>query len=214
MSRVLKLTMSGTSTRDQVYPAGVTVDEIDIYSFDGLRLEDYVGLIVSGGCDQIFLERRRDAISAWVRDGGRLLANGHPLRQFVDELPSIRKMEFHGLGDVWLSAVDEHPVWDGIDRRDVLLRTGVPGDHTFEKLTSIGVAGFYARNYLANLPEGASVITGIGPNKLPVDVAYSLGEGEVIVHAGNDLMSFDSTNLQPQILSHLGSGRCPQGENR
>lgn len=213
MTRILKLTMGG-ETREIADPTGITVDEIDLYSFDDTDLGAYSGMIISGGCDQIFLERRRTAFSDWVRAGGRLLINGHPLRQFVDGLPSIRKMEFHGLRDVWLSAVDEHPVWDGIDRRDVLLRTGVPGDHTFEELTSIGVAGFYARNYLANLPEGASVITGIGPNKLPVDVAYSLGEGEVIVHAGNDLMSFDSTNLQPQILSHLGSGRCPQGENR
>lgn len=210
MIRILTLTMGGEAC-ETAGPDGITVDEADIYSFYDIDLGGYSGMIISGGCDQIFLERRRDAISNWVRAGGRLLTSGHPLRQFVDGLPSIRKMEFHGLRDVWLSAVDEHPIWNGIDRRDVLLRTGVPGDHTFEELTSIGVAGFYARNYLANLPDGATVITGIGPNTLPVDVSYPLGKGEVIVHAGNDLSSFGTGDLKTQILEHLGATR---GEKR
>ena len=74
------------------------------------------------------------------------------------------------------------------------------------------MGGFYARNYLAALPEGARVITGIGPGRLPVDVSYALGAGEVIVHAGNDLTSFvnqdDSTaGFDQRIYQYLGGAR-------
>ncbi|MDO4887327.1 MAG: hypothetical protein Q3979_01270 [Actinomycetaceae bacterium] len=196
MPTVLKLVMRSPSEPDDG-----KVTTIDIYDLPGRDLADYRGLIVTMGCDQVFLHERRDELSAWVRSGGRMLVSGHPLRPFVDGMPTIRKMEFHGAGDVWLSPLGEHPIWAGVDRRDVLFNTGVPGQHSFEELTRIGVAGFYARNYLADLPEGAIEITGIGPGKLPVDVAYPLGSGEVIVHAGNDLLGFDRPGTTAERLS-------------
>lgn len=205
MPPVLTLTMNGAAA-DPVPPSppGNLAASIDIYSFNRDLLGTCRGLVVTAGCDQVFLERHRTLLSSWVRDGGKLLINGHPLRRFVDGLPSIRKLEFHGLRDVWLSAVGDHPVWNGVDRHDLLLRTGVPGDHDFEELTRIGVAGFYARNYLADIPDNSVIITGIGPGKLPVDLAYRLGEGEVIVHAGNDLTGFGFDNA---VNSYLGQER-------
>lgn len=207
MIPVLTLTMNGTAAHPvPPSPAENSSSSIDLYSFTEEILDACRGLVINAGCDQIFLERHRDILSSWVRSGGRLLVNGHPLRRFVDLLPSIRKLEFHGLRDVWLSTVDDHPIWNNVDRRDLLLRTGVPGTHTFEELTRIGVAGFYARNYLADIPEGSRIITGIGPGKLPVDLTYPLGDGEVIVHAGNDLHGF---GLVDAINSHLGRERAP-----
>ncbi|MDK8783007.1 hypothetical protein ACRQD2_07665 [Actinotignum sp. GS-2025e] len=175
---------------NMVRDASTPPDLIDTYELPGTQLADYRGIVVSMGADQLFLETQRERLSAWVRAGGKLLANGLPMRRWVDGLPSHRKMEFHGLDDVWLSAVEPHPIWEGVERRDMLLRTGVPGQHSFEELREIGVAGFYARSFLAELPEGTRVITGIGPGKLPVDISYRLGEGEVIVHNGNDLSGF------------------------
>lgn len=162
----------------------------DVYDFDALDLDAFAGIMVSGGCDQRFLAARSERISAWVRAGGRLLVNGHPMERFVEGMPKHRKLDFHSTRDLWLTEVQSHPIWSGVDRRDLLLRTGVPGEHSFEELERIGVAGFYAHAYLVDLPVDAVTITGIGQGCLPVDVAYPLGAGEVVMHLGNELGSF------------------------
>ncbi|WP_257159641.1 hypothetical protein [Corynebacterium cystitidis] len=184
---------------------------INVYDLAATDLSDVAGLIISGGCDQVELKRNAEKLTSWVNNGGRLLVNGHPRQVFVDKLPQIRALQFKGVKDVWLSAVEPHPIWEGIERKDVLLRTGVPGHHCFEELQRIGVAGFYAHAYLADLPENASVITGIGEHRMPVDVSYRLGAGEVIVHAGNDLGSFQyedksTHDLRAQINTYLAGG--------
>lgn len=181
---------------------------IDTYDFSSCPLEEYQGIIISMGADQIQLSRMKDRLSAWVRSGGRMLINGLPMRSFVDGMPTHRKMQFHGFEDVWLHHIENHPIWEGVDMRDVLLRTGVEGSHSFEEMLEIGVAGFYARSYLAELPDNARVITGIGSGKLPVDVSYALGEGEVIIHNGNDLGSFafagtTTEHLRERIHNYL-----------
>jgi hypothetical protein len=184
----------------------------DVYDLDGLDLSGTRGIMVSGGCDQRFLRGRRALLDDFVSAGGRLLINGHPLEPFVSGLPAHRKLEFHTTRDLWLSETGSHPIWDGIDRRDLLLNTGVPGRHTFEELTRIGVAGFYAHAYLVDLPQDAVAITGIGQAALPVDVSYPLGNGEVIIHLGNDLMGFSrpgtsAHDLSHRVLRHLEEGR-------
>lgn len=192
MAKVLKLIMGKPSENTKKSDCTDSrVHTIDIYDLPNVDLSRYSGLICTMGCDQVFLNKHRDRITGWVRDGGTLLTSGHPMLPFVNGLPSTRKMQFHGLEDVWLTACKPHPIWNGIERTDVLFNTGVPGRHTLDELKKIGVAGFYARNYLAELPAGAIVITGLGPTCLPVDVSYRLGAGEVIVHAGNDLLGFD-----------------------
>lgn len=180
----------------------------DVMTLDGIALDSATGIIVSGACDQRFLNSRRERLSAWVASGGRLLVNGHPMHAFVDGLPELRRIEFHTPEDLWLTAIERHPVWDAIDRTDLLFNTGVPGEHDLETMRRIGVAGFYARAFLARLPEGARVITGLGPGRLPVDVSYPLGAGEVIVHAGNDIGGFSSAGLPrgrhgAQIITYL-----------
>lgn len=180
----------------------------DVYDLDGIDLDAYAGIMVSGACDQRFLAARTDRLSAWVRAGGRILVNGHPLERFVENMPEYRKLDFHTTRDLWLTEMGSHSIWDGVDRRDVLFNTGVPGTHSFEELEHIGVAGFYAHAYLVDLPEGAVVITGIGQGRLPVDVAYPLGTGEVILHLGNDMQAFNrpgtsAADLGERTLTYL-----------
>ena len=180
----------------------------DVYDLDGIDLDAYAGIMVSGACDQRFLAARTDRLSAWVRAGGRILVNGHPLERFGENMPETRKHAFHTTRDLWLTETGSHPIWDGVDRRDTLFNTGVPGTHSFEDLQRIGVAGFYAHAYFVDLPEGAVVITGIGPGRLPVDVAYPLGTGEVILHLGNDLTAFSrpgtsAADLGERTLTYL-----------
>ena len=35
------------------------------------------------------------------------------------------------------------------------------------------------------------VVNGLGPRRLPLDFVYTMGAGEVLVHGGNDLWSWD-----------------------
>ena len=184
------------------------IHAIDVYDLDAIHLDGYTGMLVDGGCDQRFLASRSERLSAWVRNGGRIVANGHPVLRWLEGLPAHRKLDFHTLADLWLSTTGEHPIWAGIDRRDLLLRTGVPGNHTFDELQKIGVAGFYAHAYLVDLPQGAVPVTGIGPGRLPVDVVYPLGDGEVVLHVGNDLSSFatmgtTTAGLQERVFEYL-----------
>lgn len=204
MARIIQFVMGSQSpTTDD------RVDKVDIYQFPSIDLTKYKGMIIGSACDLVFLEQRSEIISQWVRAGGRLLYSGHPHLRVVEGLPNTRKMEFHNPEDIWLSAVESHPIFEGVDHKDLLFRTGVPGNHSFEELREIGVAGFYGRSYLTNLPDGARVLTGIGPRQLPLDVSYPLGEGEVIVHAGNDIESFayegtSTEGLRDAIYTYLG----------
>jgi hypothetical protein len=210
MSSVLTLVMRESITTRKPAPPSDGPQSIirDVYDLDDLDLTRYRGLVISAGCDQRFLTEHRRRLTAWVRAGGRLLANGHPMLRYVSGLPEIRTLDFHGIDDLRLHAVGSHPIWDGLSRQDLLLRTGVPGVHSFSDLLEIGVAGFYAHAYLTRLPAGTTTITGIGDGRLPVDISYPLGAGEVIVHAGNDLSGFpipgsDSVTLADRTLSYL-----------
>jgi hypothetical protein len=193
---------------DESLDHGGRARRTDLYQLEETDLSAYRGLILGISADQRYLASQRDRLEGWVRAGGRLLMNGHPVLPFLTDMPQWRKLHFHGVDDIWLSALEPHPIWEGLDRRDVLLRTGVPGRHSFEDLKRIGVGGFYARSYLVGLGESARAITGIGPGKLPVDVSYPLGDGEVIVHAGNDLIGFDTpgttaAGLADRVLTYL-----------
>ena len=188
------------------HPVGETKsDELfdlrDIYDFDSVNLDGYTAINISASCDQRFLAARSERLSGWVSSGGKLLVNGHPMLSFVEGLPKHRKLEFHSTRDLWLTALGSHPIWEGVDRKDLLFNTGVPGQHSFAKLTEIGVAGFYAHAYLVDLPESATEITGIGQGNLPVDISYPLGAGEVIVHLGNDLTAFDRPGTSAQSMT-------------
>lgn len=204
MPAILQLVHRPTSGGEQTERIAVR----DVYDLPAIDLDQFAGMSISGACDQRFLVKHADRLTAWVRSGGRMVINGHPLERFVEGLPKHRKLDFHTTRDLMLAERGSHPIWDGVDRRDVLFNTGVPGPHTFEELEEVGVAGFYAHSYLVDLPEGATVITGIGQGFLPVDVSYPLGEGEVILHLGNEIMSFSkpgttAADLGERMLSHL-----------
>lgn len=208
MPKILTLAMANSTSEQSVNDGTVSVVKRDLYSLPHLNLSDYAGLILSGGCDQIFLGKHQEKLDEWIRAGGRILVNGHVIRPFLTGLPTTRKLDFRGLADVWLTKTNEHPIWEGIELSDVVLRTGVPGQHSLEELKKIGVAGFYARAYLAELNDETTVVTGIGAGQLPVDISYPLGKGEVIVHNGNDLQSFcpegtSAENFANQIYAYM-----------
>lgn len=183
-ARVLQLAQRPGDTNDG------RVQTIDVYDLATIELSHYTGMLVQGGCDQRFLAAQQPRLDEWICAGGRMVANGHPIQRWLAHMPAHRALDFHTPNDLWLYPVGEHPIWQGIDRTELIFRTGVSGDHSLEELEDIGVAGFYAHAYLVDLPEGAKAITGIGPGRLPVDVSWRQGRGEVVLHIGNDLSSF------------------------
>ncbi len=192
------------------------ITDVDAYDLDDdaarTRIVSANGLVIGGGADHLLLGRYRGELTAFVRNGGRVLVNGQVVKPFIDGLAVWRKLEFRGPQDVRPHAVTGHPVWAGIDYKDLHYRTGVPGTHSYDRLEEIGVAGFYGRGYHLDLPEGADVITGIGQYRLPLDYSYRIGAGEVLVHGGNDLESFSDDRystgvLGPNLVEWLGAGR-------
>ena len=208
--------IGGTPMRGQTDPSWRgRITDVDAYDLDDDAARASIlsasGLVIGGGVDHLLLGRYRDELTAFVRDGGRVLVNGQVVKPFIDGLAVWRKLEFRGAQDVRPHAVTGHPVWAGIDYKDLHYRTGVPGTHSYDRLEEIGVAGFYGRGYHLDLPEGADVITGIGQYRLPLDYSYRLGDGEVLVHGGNDLESFADERysigrIGPNLVAWLEGG--------
>ncbi|HIY86932.1 MAG TPA: hypothetical protein H9822_10870 [Candidatus Yaniella excrementavium] len=201
-ARILKLTQRPVDNNDG------RVRTIDVYDLAAVELADYTGILVEGGCDQRFLATQQPQLDHWVESGGRLVANGHPIQRWLAKMPAHRALDFHTPEELWLYPVGEHPIWRGVERTELIFRTGVPGKHSLQELKRIGVAGFYAHAYLVDLPQGAQTITGIGPGQLPVDVSWTQGDGEVVVHIGNDLSSFaipqtTTAELAERVLTYL-----------
>ncbi|WP_103064329.1 hypothetical protein [Actinomyces qiguomingii] len=175
----------------------VTVPEgfrpLDPYDLDTRAIMCAPGILVSGMCDQRHLARHRELFDAFLRAGGRMLVNGHVVEPWVTDLPKWRLLEYHGPRDLGITRLAPHPVWHGIDVKELLYRTGPYTPRTRENLERFGVAGFYGRGYLLDLPEGSTTINGLGPLEAPIDVEIPMGEGRVVVHAGLDLAIFART---------------------
>ncbi|MFZ2177278.1 MAG: hypothetical protein WAW17_25255 [Rhodococcus sp. (in: high G+C Gram-positive bacteria)] len=170
------------------------VDDVDLYHLDDVVMQNVRGMILGGNCDQIFLERRREPLTAFVTSGGRIAVMGHPLTHFLPGLGVWRKLQYSGPNDLAITLDEPHPVWQGIDPTDLSVRKGV--------------SGFYARGYSEKLPADAIVTTRIGRHRLPVDYVYPLGAGEVLVHGGNDLTGWltdsnSSASMSGQLLDWL-----------
>lgn len=181
---------------------GVEVDglrEIDVYRlFDEISPE-VTGVYLTGDVDQEFLAEHREEFDALVRAGLRVVVNGHVQRPFLTGLSRWRRAEYRGPDDLALTRVTEHPVWQGVDTEALLYSTR-PGRHTPEERRQIGVAGFYGRGYYLDLPDGATVVHTLGRIAAPIDLVYPLGSGEVLVHAGNDLLHFGSEDRGTAVL--------------
>ena len=183
-------------------PGGVDAGgllEIDVYELFDACTPEVTGVYLTGDVDQEFLADRRDEFDALVRGGLRVVVNGHVQRPFLSGLSRWRRADYRGPADLALTRVTEHPVWRGVDPA-ALLYTTRPGRHSPEERERIGVAGFYGRGYYLDLPEGAEVVHTLGRIAGPVDLVYPLGSGEVLLHAGNDLLQFGSEERGTAVL--------------
>lgn len=140
---------------------------------DAADLQHHQGLVTGQMFDQDAAFELKGALAAFLNREGRWFFNGHMIRPLVDGMAPYRPLPRPRRADFDLTPLAPHPVFAGIDMSSLVANRGV--------------AGFYGRG--ANPPpEGAVVITGLGPARVPVDwVWLRPGGGRVFSHAGNDL---------------------------
>jgi hypothetical protein len=152
-------------------PAVVT--GVDVYALAAAPLEDYDALFVGTGTDQRVLVELRPRLERFLAAGGTIVFCGHVAYPFLEGLASFVPLADYRLDDLAVHRVAPHPVFDGIEARDLSFRRGV--------------AGFYGRGHNPP-PVGAVVLNVLGPRRAPVDWlrVYPSG-GALLVHAGIDL---------------------------
>lgn len=148
------------------------------------------GLITTTNLDQIDFAGRQAALSRFLVAGGRLVFNGHVVLPFLPGLQLFRPLASRRRADLDLVRLGPHPVLDGIA--------------VAAHLTQRGVAGFYGRGHNPPLP-GARPLTGIGPDRLPVDWEWLLPSGGgLLVHAGNDIWgTSDDATVNRRLAERL-----------
>jgi hypothetical protein len=130
------------------------------------------GLVTGTQLDQDRALGWAEALGRWLEAGGRWLFNGHMLRPILPEAAPFVPMTRPGRADLVQTRLAPHPILDGL-----------PPD---QLEANKGVAGFYGRGHNP-MPEGAVAVTGLGPDRVPVDWHWAVGAGAVFSHAGNDI---------------------------
>jgi hypothetical protein len=145
------------------------------------------GLITTMHLDQIGFIQHAASIQALLDRGGRWIFNGHLLRALVPGLGIYLPLAAPHRADYALTRLAEHPVFTGIDQK------------ALEE--NKGVAGFYGRGHNP-LPDGATAINGLGPQRLAIDWDWALpGGGHILSHAGNDYWGSGDDEALKQALA-------------
>lgn len=161
----------------------------DLYRLPDLDLAPYRALHVSGMVDQELLWRHRDVIAGFLDQGKVVVFCGHLLHPWLPGSGTFVPASVTSYRDYVVHIVAPHPVFEGVDARDLTFRRGV--------------AGFFARGHNPP-PPGAEVLATLAGSQPVTWIDRSTTRGTVFVHAGNDLIGFadDSTasRLGPQLL--------------
>jgi len=148
------------------------------------------GLITGQQLDQDALLNLKPALEAFLDQGGRWFFNGHVVRPLLDGLKQYRPIDKPRRPDFDLTAVNSHPLYEGIELKMLEANKGV--------------AGFYGRG-CNPLPEGAVAINGLGEAQVPVDWVWARPRGgRFFSHSGNDLGSMGlEWNLAPELTRRI-----------
>ncbi|HEX7276664.1 MAG TPA: hypothetical protein VF244_04755 [Acidimicrobiales bacterium] len=170
--------------------ASVVVE--DVYRLPDLDLGPFHALHISGMVDQEFLWQQRDVIDRFLDDGKLVVFCGHLLRPWLPGCGTFVPVAVTSYRDYVVHLADPHPVFDGVDPRDLTFRRGV--------------AGFFARGHHPP-PPGAEVLATLAGGQPITWIDRSTTNGTVFTHAGNDLIGFadDSTaaRLGAQLLDWI-----------
>ncbi|AQZ51372.1 hypothetical protein [Martelella mediterranea] len=178
---------------------------LDIVEQNALKPQDlsrYNGLITSNQLDQNAMLAFGPALEAFLARGGRWFFNGHMVRPLVAGMEQYRPIRMPKRADFDLTAVNTHPIFDGIDLKKLE--------------TNKNVAGFYGRG-CNPLPERAVAVNGLGPAQVPVDWVWERpGGGRIFSHSGNDLATMGRewelpATLTARIMNWTAGGACIDG---
>lgn len=168
---------------------------LDQYDLAAPSLERARALVLGMHCDQRHLAARAGMIAEFLARGGRVVASGHHAYPFLPGIGDFQSMPQPTLADLMVHRLADHPVWAGVEAKDLTFRRGV--------------AGFYGRGW-HEPPGDALVINGIGPDRRPLDFLYRVGAGAVLFHGGNDLTGYGgagdtSGRILPQLLDWMSA---------
>lgn len=167
------------------------IDRVDQYALGDVDLASYAALLVSTQLDQRHFASLAPRLTAFLGAGGTIVFNGHLAYPFLPELETFRPLSRKNVEALTVRRVRPHPVFEGVDMRDLTFRRGV--------------AGFYGRGCNPP-PPGAEVLNGLGPEACPVDwLWHRPGGGRIFMHAGNDVwMDFagetSAARVAPQLV--------------
>ncbi|WP_269583639.1 hypothetical protein [Roseibium sp. Sym1] len=173
------------------------IDEIDHYALEAVDLSAYRALLLPAHLDQRFFGGLSEKIERFLDGGGTLVFNGHVAWPMLPEFEPFQPLDRFNVDALQIHRVTEHPVFEGVSTEHLTYRRGV--------------AGFYARGCNPP-PEGATVLHGVGPRRLPCDWVYERPRGgRILMHAGNDLWMYvgsaDTTARIPPQLCAWAAGR-------
>lgn len=184
MTRTLAALIPSQIPRTDLYPDyqdGPSLG-IPMYALRDTDLSAIAGLIIPNSADQRELLRCSAQLEAYLCQGGRVLFNGHVVYPWLSVLRPFEPTPEPGLAGLQVRTLGRHPIFAGVQAEELTLRQGV--------------AGFYGRGFNPP-PAGAQVLNELGTaSRCPIDWLYTWpapeagASGELLVHAGNDLLSF------------------------
>lgn len=166
------------------------IDQIEHYDLKSTDLSAYRALLLPAHLDQRYFGTLTGKVEAFLDAGGTLVFNGHVAWPMLPEFRPFRPLDRLTVDTLRIHRINPHPVFAGVDTEHLTFRRGV--------------AGFYARGCNPP-PDGAAVLHGVGPDRLPCDWVYERPTGgRILMHAGNDLWMYvastDSTaRITPQL---------------
>lgn len=145
------------------------------YLLEHEGLDRFDGIVLTMHTDQRHLVNHQSLLVTFLENGGSIIFNGHVAWPFLPMLRSFQPVQQQGVESLRIYLEVDHPLTDGLTTNDL----------TFQR----SVAGFYGRG-TNPAPSNATVLTSVGPTRAPVDWVVRAGQGQLFVHAGNDLFSF------------------------
>lgn len=181
------------TTTDDRYGRGpwTGVRAVDVYDLASLDLSGVGALLIGDMADQEHLAHHRGLVASFLADGKVVVFSGHLLRPWLPGCRPFVPKQIRMFHDYAVSVVSPHPIFAGVDPRDLTFRRGV--------------AGFFARGHHPP-PPGAKVLLALAGGEPVTYLDGRTTAGTVLVHAGGALFDGgdpDSTAVRvlPQLLA-------------
>lgn len=156
--------------------SGLQFDIFQQYEIDRLNFEDYAMITISNHSDQYHLASLQQKFETYLQAGGTIFFNGHIETPFLSDFKPFVPLPKRGKEELQVSLAQDHPAFTDVTNEMLSYRKGV--------------AGFYGRG-MNPPPEGAEILTLIGPEDWPLDWIYHPPQGgRIFCHAGNEIWGF------------------------